>query len=353
MRIRKGYTAAYLLILVLGLSSCMEGLPEVEDPAPRYFIPTLAASLQQSTFPQPESNLLSEEGVLLGKTLFYDPLISANGQVSCGTCHSLELAFGDGISLSAEGVSGKPLHRHAPVLFNLAWNEGLFWDGGSRNLESLIFGPLTHPDEMGANLNETIAYLNSSGNYPEMFYRAFGTDSITSAAIGRSLAQFVRSILSQNSKYDQWKSGENALNSLELQGYQLYQEHCKSCHTEGLFTDLGYHNNGLDASFPDPVELEGLYLGRFRISFADSDLGAFKTPSLRNIAFSAPYMHDGRFETLDEVLDHYRSGIQHSHSLSPALRAGITITDAEKEALKAFLHSLSDYTFITNQAYLP
>ncbi len=329
----------------------MDNAKEFELARPEFYTPALSSTLQQESFPQLERNPMSKEGVLLGKALFYDPALSQNGEVSCASCHAPDQAFSDGLALSDQGVSGKKLHRHSPALFNMAWHKGLFWDGGATNLESLIFGPLTHPDEMGADLNEVIHYLNGSSLYPEMFEAAFETDSITSSLIGRSLAQFVRSLVSQDSKYDQWKREETQFDNIEIQGYQLYQKHCSSCHTEGLFTDLEYHNNGLDISYPDPAELEGIYLGRYRISFDEQDKGAFKTPSLRNIALTAPYMHDGRFADLEEVLDHYDHGVKVNESLAPELKMGIQLNADERAELLAFLETLTDYKFINNKAY--
>ncbi len=340
-----------MFIALVPLSSCLDNPSPNERQGPEFFTPVLASSLQQETFPQLERNPMSKEGILLGKTLFYEPTLSQNGEVSCATCHAPDLAFSDGLALSDQGVSGKKLHRNSPPLFNLAWHKGLFWDGGAANLESLVFGPLTHPDEMAADLKEIIHYLNGSAQYTEMFEAAFETDSITSSLIGRALAQFVRSLISQDSKYDQWKRKEAIFDSSEIRGYQLYQKHCSSCHTEGLFTDLEYHNNGLDISYPNPTELEGIYLGRYRISFDEKDKGAFKTPSLRNIALTAPYMHDGRFVDLEEVLNHYEHGIKVNESLAPELKMGIQLNADERADLLAFLETLTDYKFINNKAY--
>ncbi|QDH80994.1 c-type cytochrome [Echinicola soli] len=345
----------YRLLLPLCLKILLVGcLPDAADnqgKSPDYFSPVVSPSLLQEDFPQPARNPMSKQGVLLGKTLFYDHGLSANGKVNCASCHLPQLAFSDGVSLSDQGVSGKMLHRHSPALFNMTWHKGLFWDGGSTNLESLVFGPLTHPDEMGADLNEVIHYLRGNQDYSELFKAAFKTDTITSAFISRALAQFVRTLISQDSRYDQWQRKETDFNPQEISGYQLYQKHCNSCHQEGLFTDLQYHNNGLDATYPDPDELEELLLGRYRISFDDQDLGAYKTPSLRNIYLTAPYMHDGRFETLEEVLDHYENGIQRNGSLAPELENGINLTNQQREDLLAFLATLTDHTFINNKAY--
>lgn len=335
------------------LSSCSQ----VETPEtpitklPELFIPEISSTLQVGDFPQPERNPMSKEGILLGKKLFFDPNLSSNGKVSCGTCHKPNLAFTDGVDLSTKGVSGNELHRHSPPLFNLAWSTaGLFWDGGANDLESLNFGPITHPDEMAADLDDIIAYLRIDKSYTELFAAAFPNDPIQSATISRALAQYTRTLISQTSRYDSWKKGEINLSSLELAGYQVYQKNCSSCHKEGLFTDLAYHNNGLDATYPDPPALEGLYLGRFRISFDSLDLGAYKTPSLRNTTLTAPYMHDGRFATLTEVLDHYQSGIKVNQSLAPQLRNGLPLSDEDRNSLIVFLRTLEDEAFTENHS---
>ncbi|GAB2993007.1 cytochrome c peroxidase [Cyclobacterium sediminis] len=329
----------------------MPAFEEVEKSAPEYYVPVYSSSLQQDDFPQPERNYLSKEGMELGKTLFFDPELSANGKVSCAGCHLPEKAFSDGLALTNIGVSGSSLHRNSPALFNLAWHDGLFWEGGANDLESMVFGPLTHPDEMAADLNEVLEYINTHEAYPLLFQEAFSSDSITSSTIARSLAQFMRTLISDDSKYDQWKRGEAGLSSEELKGYEVYKEHCSSCHKEGLFTDLSYHNNGLDSSYPDPPELEGLYQGRYRITYKDEDKGAYKTASLRNLSFTAPYMHDGRFANLEQVLDHYETGIKTNETLAPQLENGIVLSATERTQLLAFLNSLNDYNFITNPAY--
>tara|TARA_R110002020_G_scaffold67182_2_gene176627 strand:- start:1289 stop:2341 length:1053 start_codon:yes stop_codon:yes gene_type:complete len=312
-----------------------------------YYIPEVSTTLQVAGFPQPDRNMLSEEGVVLGKKLFFDPKLSADGQVSCATCHSAELAFTDGVSLADHGVSGKTLHRTAPAIFNLAWqSEGLFWDGGAHDLESLNFGPLTHPDEMGADLDEVVDYLESDADYRQQFNLIFGEAPIQSAQVSRAISQYVRTLISQDSRYDHWKRNEAELTELELTGYQLYQKNCSSCHQEGLFTDRSFHNNGLDKEYPNPPELEGLYQGRYRITSKTEDLGAYKTPTLRNTALTSPYMHDGRFQTLDEVLDHYQTGIQVNETLAPALSEGIKLSATERVAIIAFLNTLTDSLFI-------
>lgn len=239
------------------------------------------------------------------------------------------------------------LTRHAPALFNLAWAQnGLFWDGGAKNLESLSLGPLRHPDEMAADLHTLPAELQQIPDYPPLFEAAFGTDSITTAHILRALAQFQRSLVSFSARYDSVQAQKAVFSSLEKRGYQVYQENCSGCHTEGLFTDNDFHNNGLDSRFP--TDWENPRQGRYRITLDTADLGKYKTPSLRNLAFTAPYMHDGRFSTLEQVLDHYQNGIQSSPSLDTLLTEGIRLNASERRALIAFLKTLNDHAFVRN-----
>jgi len=339
-----------LVVTILSGSgiSCTSEMEQI-IPAKRvdYYIPEVSETLQVHGFPQPERNPISEQGVILGKKLFFDPNLSSNGKVSCASCHEPALAFTDHASLGAKGVSGNMLHRNAPALFNLAWQiNGLFWDGGAVDLESLNFGPLTHPDEMGANLDNIVDYLANDQEYPLLFEAAFPNIPIQSAYISRAISQYVRTLISQSSVYDSWKLGKAKFSDLQLQGYQVYKKNCASCHTEGLFTDGAFHNNGLDQNYPDPPHLEGLYLGRYRITFDASDLGAYRTPSLRNLFFTTPYMHDGRLKTLEEVLDHYESGIQANSSLAAPLQKEMHFTQDEKNALLAFLKTLTDIDFI-------
>jgi len=300
--------------------------------------------------PQPAHNQATKQGILLGKKLFFDPALSVNGKVSCATCHQPEKAFSDGQALSIAGVSGKALKRHAPALMNLAWMKGLFWDGGAKNLESLSFAPLRHPDEMGQDIVKLVARLQQHPTYPGLFKAAFGSDSITAAALSRALAQYQRTLISANSRYDRYVRNEQSetLTEQELQGLYIFKKNCSSCHATDLFTDNRYHNNGLDNTFPEGDE--DLYFGYGRISRKGEDKGKYKTPTLRNIAITAPYMHDGRFKTLEEVLQHYSSGVKWSATLAPELQRhtqpGIPLTTAEQQKLIIFLHTLTDEEFV-------
>ncbi len=300
--------------------------------------------------PVSENNRATVYGVELGRKLFFDPLLSANARISCGTCHHPRKAFSDGVALSHVGVSNERLLRHAPALFNLAWMEGTFWDGGAKNLESQVLGPLLHPDEMAADPEEIVKRLREHPTYPRLFKKAWGTDSITSSLIARSLAQYERTLLSFNSKYDKWKRGETQLEPIELKGYKLYQSHCRTCHVEGLFTDNAYHNNGLDQdSVFQNDEYEQIYKGRYRITLDSADLGKYKTPSLRNLGYTQPYMHDGRFRQLMDVVKHYSSRIQPSATLDKHLPdSGFRFDQEERTQLIHFLHTLNDTSFVND-----
>lgn len=298
--------------------------------------------------PQPERNITSVKGVELGKKLFFDTRLSTNGSVSCATCHHPDKAFSDGIALTRNGVSGKALLRHAPALFNLAWYEGLFWDGGSKNLESQVFGPLTHPDEMGMQLSELVKLLQADSEYPALFKEVWGTDSITTQRFAHAIAQYERTLLSYNSPYDSWKAGNREPGEAELRGYAVYQSHCASCHTEGLFTDLSYHANGIDTGIAEPG-FELMYLGRYRVTLDSSDIGKYKTPSLRNLGFTGPYMHDGRFSSIDQVFGHYFSDHRRNNLADEALKTSAIkeVSAQQKMDLKAFLNTLNDSAFVT------
>ncbi|MFT2007780.1 cytochrome-c peroxidase [Pontibacter sp. 13R65] len=299
-------------------------------------------------------NQLSEEGVELGRRLFYDTRLSGNNTLSCASCHEQRLAFTDGAALSAKGAAGTPLLRHSPGLANMAWMTGFFWDGGAKNLESQAFGPLTAPDEMDQNLQELVTELQSIPDYVSRFKLVFN-DEIKAAYIGQALAQFQRTLVSAGSRYDKYVRQEpgGTMSELELQGLRVVRQKCGSCHTGELFTDNLYHNNGLDLDFNNEQH-EGIYQGRYRISHNPADLGKYKTPTLRNIMLTAPYMHDGRFATISEVLHHYSQGVQVSATLAPDLlqgaggAAGIPLTQQEQEAIVAFLETLTDYEFIQN-----
>lgn len=308
-------------------------------------------------FPQPmfnTGNPASLAGIELGRMLFYDNMLSASNTVSCASCHAPRLAYSDGLQFSSSGVSATALLRHSPALFNLAWaNNGLFWDGGATNLESQAFAPLTAHDEMAQDLDQLVMELNSVPEYVTGFQRAFN-QPVNSQNIAKALAQFQRSLVSANSKYDQYrlKTKGASLTVEEMRGQALVKQKCQGCHVGELFTDFSYHNNGIDSDFSN-AEHEGVYKGRFRITYNIKDLGKFKTPSLRNVALSSPYMHDGRFSTLEEVIEHYSSGIKTSITLDSRLPGdGFKLSAQEKKQIIAFLHTLTDHNFISDPNHL-
>ena len=303
-----------------------------------------------------KTNPLTEEGIALGKKLFFDRRLSGNNQVSCATCHQQDLAFSDGVALTKQGISGNALERNSPALINLAWaGNGLFWDGGSNNLESQAFAPLAHQDEMHQNLTELIEELNADAYYPKMFNKAFGK-AVNQADIVKAIAQFERTLISSNSKYDKYVRGETGgeMNKNELSGLRLAEQFCFSCHATPLLTDNLYHNNGIDNDFTDDTELMNKR-GRARITSNSEDLGKFRTPTLRNVEKTGPYMHDGRFATLQQVMEHYNSGVLDSPTLDPLLKKneklGVPLSEAEKRQLISFLSTLTDYEFLNNKEF--
>ncbi len=338
----------FSIVFLWGVVACST---ETETVVPPSVVPPYFAS----DIPSPERNPLTAEGIELGRRLFYDPALSANGVISCASCHQQTIAFTDGEALSAKGVSGKPLLRHAPTLTNLAWHEnGLFWEGGATDLESLTFAPLTHPDEMAMDLEQLVEILKTRYDYPQRFQRAFGIDTIHVAFVARALAQFQRTLISDDSRYDRYRRNEATLAEPELRGMTVFQQKCASCHSSDFFTDHAFHNNGLNASFPDGFE--GIFQGRFRITLDPTDMGKYKTPTLRNVMLTAPYMHDGRFATIEEVLQHYTNGMYDSPTLAPVFRQedgqlGLSLTQQEQQDLIAFLHTLTDSTFIQNPQF--
>lgn len=324
----------WLILFTGSLSAC--------DKAPISPEPLISIPGNFPAMPATPDNPLTKEGIALGRALFYDTRLSGNNQLSCASCHQQHLAFADPFALSNIGISGKTLHRSAPALINLAWaTNGLFWEGGSTNLESQAFGPLTSEDEMHQNLYELVAELNEVPAYITMFQAAFGQE-INAANIVKALSQFERILISGHSKYDDHLS---SFTSLEQKGLLLFNQHCRSCHAGELFTDNSYHNNGIDNDFTNEA-FEGIYQGRFRVTYDSADLGKYKTPTLRNIALTTPYMHDGRFATLHDVIQHYSSEVKISSTTDPLLLNKQPLSAAEQEAIIAFLHTLTDSIFI-------
>jgi len=231
---------------------------------------------------------------------------------------------------------------------NLAWSSTFMWDGGVFDLDLQPVAPITNHVEMDNTVENALNSLRNSSQYPALFKKAFGSDEITSANFLKALAQFMVMCVSNNSKYDSVRRNQATFTSTEQAGYILYQQKCSSCHTEPLFTDYSFRNNGLAPSMVNDS-------GRYKVTLQPTDLYKFKVPSLRNLDYTPPYKHDGRFFDLDGVLDHYASQVQNTPNLDPLLQQGgilgIALTPDEKEKIKAFLKTLNDKAFVTDRRF--
>ncbi|QHT65827.1 cytochrome-c peroxidase [Rhodocytophaga rosea] len=312
-------------------------------------------------FKIPENNPLTYEGIALGRMLFYEKKLSRDNSISCGTCHQQRLAFTDGKAFS-HGVHGKQGRRSSMSLANLLWKFKFFWDGRVSTLEEQALIPIQDTLEMNLPLDEAVAKLQNTAEYPAQFKMVFGTDQITAENIAKALAQFERILISSDSRYDKFLRGELELTEQEKLGMNLFMTHpepanklrganCGDCHGTYKTSMHGIHNNGLDIEPKDK--------GRELVTGKETDRGKFRAPSLRNIALTAPYMHDGRFKTLEEVLDHYNEHIQSSATLDPLIieatnqvgGATLLLEPEEKKAVLAFLYTLTDSTFITDKRF--
>jgi cytochrome c peroxidase len=294
----------------------------------------------------PEDNQLSNERVDLGKQLFYDTRLSANNSVSCATCHKQKLAFADSPPLSM-GHNGKPGFRNAPTLANVAYQESFMMDGGVSSLALQSLAPIHDRDEMGFDINKVVTKLNEDNELKKMAKKAYDRDTLDAWVITRALASFQRILISGNSRYDQYafQEKEEALTSEEKRGMELFfseKTQCSSCHSDFNFSDGGFHNIGLYKSYDDP--------GRERITNQAEDHGKFKTPTLRNIELTAPYMHDGSLTTLEEVIEHFNSGGINHQNLDPRVKA-LNLSQTEQSELIAFLKSLTDEEFVSNPEF--
>ncbi len=297
-------------------------------------------------------NALTTAGFKLGRKLFYDPVLSSDSTVSCGSCHQAFAVFAQLDHPVSHGVDSRLGIRNSPALFNLNWYTSLFWDGGVNHIELQPFGPITNPLEMNETLANVIAKLQANEAYKSMFNDAFGTTEINTQRMARALAQFMGLMISSNSKFDKYKRGEtgNDLTQVEQTGYSVFKDKCASCHKEPLFTDFSFRNNGLE-----PISNTGGYVdsGRGRITpDIPTSYYTFKVPTLRNLKYTAPYMRDGRFNTLDQVLDHYTAGIHQTPNLDPLLTNGITLSADDRTALKAFLNTLNDEKVVKDVRFL-
>jgi cytochrome c peroxidase len=286
--------------------------------------------------PIPENNQLTREKVALGRSLFSDTILSRDGHLACISCHQPERAFTDGRPV-AVGVFGRKGTRNAPTLINRAYGATFFWDGRTSSLEVQVLQPIQHPKEMDITVGEVVVRLERDQAYSDLFQAAFGRE-VNDGDLAKALASYVRTIVSGNAPVDRYGNGDrNALTERQRQGLRLFRGKgsCIVCHVGPLFTDERFHNTGV--AWRDGRLLDQ---GRFAVTNEDEDRGAFKTPTLREVARTAPYMHDGSITTLEEVLEFYDRGGNNNPYLDPTLRP-LNLNAAEKRALLAFLHALS------------
>jgi cytochrome c peroxidase len=312
--------------------SCQKEKPiieEIEITYPDYF----PAPVYDFT-----NNQFTQKRFLLGKKIFFDKQLSSDGTISCNSCHAQTHGFADHNVSFSLGVNGAIGSRNSPSIANMIWSPYFMWDGGVNHIEVFSVAPITNPDEMHETMSNVLSKLNSNIQYRKLFKEAYGSDLITDQLLLKAITLFMSKIISCNSKYDKMRQGKVEYNSMENEGYDLFKQKCASCHTEPLFTNYQFINNGIDSVFTD--------LGREKITFNNEDRGKFKVPSLRNIELTYPYMHDGRFWSLEQVLNHYRSGIRNSETLHPTLTNGIEITELEQQKIISFLRTLTDYNLM-------
>jgi cytochrome c peroxidase len=345
----KLFIFSVLLALIAG-SAAFKNAPEIDT---KSLIADSVRFKVPSNFPQPIykfiDNAITSGGFKLGRKLFYDPLLSKDNTIACANCHQSFAAFANLDHEVSHGVGDCQGTRNAPPLFNLAWQKEFMWDGGVHHIEVSPINALTNSCEMANDLNTITGRLQNSPVYPAFFTAAFGSTEINSQKLLRALAQFTSMLVSAGSKYDKYIRHEpgGIFTADEEAGYVLFKQKCSVCHKEPLFTDLSYRSNGLD-KYPEDS-------GRDSITHMEADRGKFRVPSLRNVELTSPYMHDGRFATLKQVLEHYNAGVQNSSNLDPELHKngvyGIKLNIKEQDQLIAFLKTLTDNDFVKDKRF--
>ncbi len=348
---KKWYAHICLLLLFIFASCSNESVEQyVPTPSPLQIPKLFENNILNPVIPI--DNPQTVEGIALGKKLFFDSILSGDNTQACANCHAPENAFTDRNRFS-DGIDGILGNRNSMPLFNLAWNydENFFWDGNTFSLEHQAFVPVSDPIELKSSWIQLEQELQEHPEYPNLFQQAFGTLNIDSTLVTKAIAQFERTLISSNSKFDKFLSGELELTQQERNGFNVFMDeargdcfHCHGSDKNPLWTDNIFHNNGLDETFTD--------LGLGAVTGDPADNGKFKSPSLRNLEFTAPYMHDGRFTTIDEVINHYSQGLKNSSTIDPLMKkvaqGGVGLSEQDKADLKAFLLTLSDFNFINN-----
>lgn len=348
-----------LLAISLIFTSCRK------SPPPEPYTPTLYQIEIPYGFPTmlniPTDNPMSVEGIELGRTLFYDGRLNGrthpDSLMSCFTCHKQENSFEVGLSRPYPfGVTGQSTHHAMLPMINLVWNMGNYgWNGSVGSIEEDVLGVISDPSEFDSSPEKVVNTIKNIDGYPELFKKAFGTNEVTVDRIAKAIAQFVRTLISSDSKFDKYLRGEEQLSPEELRGFVLFTTeegadcfHCHGGSGNPLFTTNKFYNNGKDSIFTDPFD-------RFGITGDPMEKGAYKATSLRNIELTGPYMHDGRFETLDEVVEFYSKNLISTPYIDPLMHhivnGGIQLTPNEKADLTAFIKTLRDDTFLTKPEF--
>jgi cytochrome c peroxidase len=333
----------FISLLAVIMQSCTESQAPQQSYDVNFTVP--------SNFPQAKydfsKNPVTKDGFMLGKKLFYDGILSRDGSIACGTCHIQSSAFSQHGHDLSHGIEDRLTMRNTPGIQNVAWKQFFQWDGGVFNLDLFPVNPITAHNEMDETIENVLNKLRKHPQYPGMFKSAFGTEEITTDRFLKALSQFQVMFISAQSKYDKVKRNEGASFTAEEQaGYQVFKQQCATCHAEPFFSDESFRNNGLSVRNQSDS-------GRARITLNEKDVYSYIVPSLRNVMLTPPYMHDGRFETIDKVLDHYAQGMIDSPYLDPVFKqrnpAGISLSAEERTLLKSFLNTLSDTDFIRNR----
>lgn len=361
--IRKFIFSLGAAVLASSLASCQDAgttSPKPPDVDPNaYILPKLDSGWPAMIIPK--DNPLTKAGVRLGRRLFYDRILSGEGSQGCADCHKQQSAFADANMQHSIGAGGAFTTLNSTNIVNPGWGTSQFWDGRAADLETQALAPVSNPHELNLPWVKAMEKFRAHPEYPSLFQEAFGSSEPDSMLVVKAIAQFERTLISHDSKYDKWKRGEAELTESESRGNGIFfgeRGQCFHCHNAPLFTDFDFHNNGLDSVF-DQNDSEVNQKGRLAITGNAMDAGKWKTPTLRNVAVTQPYMHDGRIGTLEDVIEHYNSGIIPTATLDHFL-SGIysrppeqRFTDQEKTDLVAFLNCLTDSTFLTNPDFGP
>ena len=303
-------------------------------------------SVNDEYFPEPIYPIADSDSPIpaLGRELFHDPILSKDSTVSCASCHSQYNAFAHSDHALSHGIADRIGIRNAPALVNLAWSESFMWDGASFLLEAQVLTPLTAHHEMDNSLDTILNRLNKHPKYSYLVQQAFGKSPIQTKHVLKAIADYESTLISRNSRYDSMRMHLVEFTEQEKKGYAFFKQHCNRCHAEPLFTNGQFANNAL------PIDTSLNDMGRFRITDDSAHIRHFKIPTLRNLLYSFPYMHDGRFKRLRDVLKHYAEGIN-MHDETRNIKSPIPLSSNDITDLMSFLHALTDRTFIFNPSF--